>query len=57
MFYKHLGGHISCVQFDGSGNFLAVGDKGGKINVFRAPAQVLCSNSDVLLYLTLQILC
>ncbi|KAL5962416.1 Serine/threonine-protein phosphatase 2A 55 kDa regulatory subunit B beta isoform [Taenia solium] len=33
------GYHISCVQFDGSGNFLAIGDRGGKINVFRAAAQ------------------
>ncbi|CDS42301.1 protein phosphatase pp2a regulatory subunit b [Echinococcus multilocularis] len=30
---------ISCVQFDGGGNFLAVGDRGGKINVFRTTTQ------------------
>ncbi|KAM3175255.1 hypothetical protein ACTXT7_008875 [Hymenolepis weldensis] len=29
------GENISCVQYDGSGNFLAYGDRGGKITVFR----------------------
>uniref|UniRef100_A0A5K3FPM0 Serine/threonine-protein phosphatase 2A 55 kDa regulatory subunit B n=1 Tax=Mesocestoides corti TaxID=53468 RepID=A0A5K3FPM0_MESCO len=31
--------HLSCVQFDGSGNFLAVGDRGGKITVYRTSKQ------------------
>ncbi|KAM7537608.1 hypothetical protein Aperf_G00000071738 [Anoplocephala perfoliata] len=30
------GENISCVHYDGSGNFLAYGDRGGKITVLRA---------------------
>lgn len=31
---------LSCVQYDGSGNFLAVGDRGGKITIYRTSEQV-----------------
>lgn len=45
-FLPHLADNFTCIEFDESGEYLAVGDKSGRITVFHGSAEVLTSSVD-----------